>query len=610
MKLPRKQLLLGTAAVMVAVFAALTFLGRSSDDGSEQPTTLTADGLPIYLQWRPGSSQTYDFLVDSGFRIMMPGASSGQSMRVHLKGVLDFRTLEVSPGEALIGMRLSSVDMLIGGVSDPDTNRALMEPFRVRFAASGLPIAFEFPGAVSAELRGVLENLVRMFQVEIRNSDTWVAQEPSAAGVYEAAYVRTSSSQIRKTKQGYVASTAASADSKPGIASNESIRIEAQQDWISGMTVDETFESRDPSGLAMEVSNHATLVARAMSPAMAATAADSWSFVAMAMPDVADQGKVPGLVLSPEEAEKQLRAGITTLDATDEGRSLQVHRLSELLLIDGALPFVLLETMREQDLTDRTRADLYLALELAGSPQAQAALTSVFTDPTWSQIDGMRAIVALRDVTNPTEDTLAALRTAALTGQASDDYIGGTAALALGSLGSSLNASNDPNYASLRADLSYGAFSASDPHQRAVFIRALGNTGDPSLQPEIVPLLDDPSPLVRGAAAETLGRLGSNEVANELVGHFDQETSSEVRGAIAGALKDWEEPSPAAMQSIRTAVLAEIDENARYQMALLLANNLTRFPDNSIVLEDLLRVEQSQRIRQQVADLLVEAKKP
>jgi len=601
------KLLLGAAVLALAVLGTLTFLERSRVETAAPRSEAT----PLDLRWRTGTSQTYDVRVDSSLRMNMPGLSSAKSMTVRMEGVLEFRTLEAGPSEALVGMRLSAMEMRIAGASDPDTNRALTLPFRVRFASSGLPVAFEFPGNLTADLREVIENLVRMFQVAMQDGETWVAQESNASGVYEAAYLRTAPTRVEKAKQRYVSSTAATADPVTEIASNESIRIDANRDWIAAMTVDETVRSGELNSPSVLVTNHATLELRNGSAANAAVASDAWSFVAKPAPDNVDRAQDTVPALSREEAEKQLRAGLAALDAAVEDRSTWVHRLRDLILMDGTLPFVLLEAMKSQQFTDETRADLYLVFQLAGSPEAQAALGSVVMDTTWSPQDALRAVVALGGVTSPTGDTLAALWNTALVGQPSGDrrHLASTAALALGRLGNGLYSAEDASYSTMRADLLDGALSAPDPHQCAVFLHALGNTADPSLRSDIVPFLNDPAPGIRSAAAETLGRLGTNEiVADELMLRFEQERSSTVRGAIAEALLSWEEPSLPATESIRAAIQVESDEDARYNMARFLAQNLATFPENRVVLENLLRTEQSQRIRQKVAEMLVAAK--
>jgi HEAT repeat protein len=109
---------------------------------------------------------------------------------------------------------------------------------------------------------------------------------------------------------------------------------------------------------------------------------------------------------------------------------------------------------------------------------------------------------------------------------------------------------------------------------------------------------------VRSAAAKTLGRLGADTSAQQLLQIATSETNGEVRASLVGALAAAPDPPPAAIEWASVSIRTEPDENARYNMALLLGSNLENFPGNRAVLEALLEVEQSRRIRQQVADML------
>jgi HEAT repeat protein len=539
-------------------------------------------------------------------QINTAGASAAQAMRVRMRCVLDLLTLEASPKAALVGMRLSSVELQVAGNSDPETNRALAVPFRVRFASGGLPEKFEFPAGVTAQHRGMLENLVRMFQVAMREGEAWVAQESNASGAYEAAYLRTAPSRVEKIKRRFVGSPSAPAFSGADIASKEAFRIDPQRDWIAAMTVDETL--RTQGRLAMEITNHATLELRPS--AHAAGSPETWGFVAAARPAPAEPATPPLPKLSREEASRRLLAEVSALDAAREGRSASIHRLRDLLRADAELPAALLEKMKTLEVTDRTRADLYLAFELAGTPPAQVALASVVADTTWSTRDALRAIVALGGVARPIPETLTALWTTVQSAPSSGDrsQLASTATFALGSLGKAMIFVEDPDYASLRARLLAGALSGTNTEQRADFVHALGNTREPSLARDIVPLLNDAAPAVRRAAAQSLGMLGTNQVADELMSRFNEERSSAVRGAIAESLASWTAPPAPAVASIRAAIRTEPDENTRFNMARLLGKNLATFPENRAVLQDLLRTEQSKRIRQQVAEALAAGK--
>jgi hypothetical protein len=58
------------------------------------------------------------------------------------------------------------------------------------------------------------------------------------------------------------------------------------------------------------------------------------------------------------------------------------------------------------------------------------------------------------------------------------------------------------------------------------------------------------------------------------------------------------------MAMFRQTVRSEADENTRYNITVLLSNNLDKFPENESVLRDIIRNEPSQRIRQQAANAL------
>ncbi|MFT5400029.1 MAG: hypothetical protein ACI8XW_002835 [Gammaproteobacteria bacterium] len=605
MSLPKYRLTLAVAASLLLGLVLALLIDQTNDTVSVAIAPSPTE-IPLEIQWRAGTSQHYELLADTNIKINVSGVSALQNIHTRLTASLEFKTLEAGSTDVLVGMRLTDVNMQVNNISNPDINRGLLQPFRVRYLSSGLPVSFEFPATITAEHRSLIENLIRTFQVVLKPGERWLAQEPNSSGIYNAEYVRSTPSRIQKTKQGFISLDSMMAKASSGISSKETFQITANQSWLSEMEVEETLKIDDPEGFSVVATNHATLLARS-STATAATI--SWNFIdAPPPPEMAN--RPPALSLA--EAEKEMRSGITALDGATERRAKFVHRLRDLILMDESLPFTLLEAMKTQLLTDRTLSDLYLVLELAGSPQAQAALTSVYVDPSWSPVDATRAIIALGAVEKPTDDTLTVLWGTALGGPSNDERrdVAGTAALALGTIGKGLRVNEDDSYSQFRAGLLDGAMTAADTHQRAVFLHALGNTGDPdpTISRDIVSLINNSEPEIREATARTIGRLGSNEVAGQLVQQLEQEKDSVVRSSLAKALVSWDQPTAPAMATVRSMILIERDEDARLNMARVLGENLSAFPDNKKPLQELLNTDKSKRIRQYIAEVFVAAK--
>ena len=569
-----------------------------------QPAVVATD---FELHWHEGIAQRYRVSTDSSMQ--MGGSGAGQSLHVQFDAMLDALTLEKAAHGALVGMQLASVELHINDQTDDGTNRALEQPFRVRFSDGGMPTAFEFPQGISQQNRLTLENLVRMFQVTAGKGEIWMAQEHNGTGSYEAVYRRVDADTVHKQKQKFVSGPTQDILTGALIDSNESIRVVPGNDWLQSMSVDETLKASSKGVPALTVANHATierdLTAR---PALSAAALQ---FEAVEQKSAALSLVKPTIPnISPAEARKRILAALPALDAATEGRTTWIHQLRDLLQVDPAMPGVLLEAMRTGNFSDRTRADLYLAFELAGTDSAQSALVSVINDTSWSTRDALRAIVALGGVKQPSDVTVSALWNTARSQPYDSDSTDrvSTATFALGSLGKTMNANQDPNYAGLRDDLLSGALSSSTITQRSNYTLAIGNTHDTSLTQDVMGLLNDDAEDVRRAAAIALGQLDTNQAASSLMQKLGHEPSGEVRSAITESLTAWSDPTPQAMATIRNALPNEIDESARYNMARLLANNLDKFPENKGTLQKLLLTEQSKRIRQNVANALAAEK--
>lgn len=610
MKLRVKHLI---AVVGVALSLALVsgvvwqfYLGhRTIDENENSRVTDNESVVPedgVQLQWRLGASQHYKLQTDSSMTLNADQAMTTPSLTVKIESDLAFQTLEVGEHFAVAGLQLSSVDMNINGESKQQVNEALSVPFRVRFSTSGLPESFDFSELVTSENRLILENLVRMFQVDWQLGETWVTRESTALGSYSATYHRKQPLQISKTKHNFSGLPDQPMFIGAMITSNETIAIDREFDWVSKINSSETVITSGQNGPAMKILNEASLTL--LADVKTAPNENRWSFDASAPPsNNAVESNLASL--TPAEARRRLLAEVDSLNNAAEGRIVFIHRIRDLLKANELQPDVLLETMQTDDLSDRTRADVYLALELADTIDSQTALTSVMMDPAWSNRDALRAIVALGGVDEPSDTSLDTLWMLTQNNQTDNDArLASTATFALGTLGKTMRLAEHPAYADHTSRLLDGAMGAATDLERANYVHAIGNTQDEALAESMSVLLQDQSSMVRRATAQSLGAIGPDQVANKLLSQLVKEANGSVRGAIAEAMQNWTTPTPDAVLTVRNLLPTEVDENARLHMAMFLGENLSTFPESEQLLRQLLRVEQSKNVRQKVAETL------
>ena len=577
-------------AVLAVVLVATTqALGPPRPDGSSALSVGNA------LRWSEGRVQRYSVDIRSSMRLPSVAEAQAPSLDVGLVADLELATLEAGAGGALVGLQLSSVQLKIGPSEDLASDRSLDAPFRVRFVSGGVPSDFEFPSEVAADDRQILENLVRMFQVTMADdAKEWVAKETNGSGTFEAQYRREGLDTIRKTKMRFEPAASSPLLAAARVDSQEIIRIGTAHDWLTQMEVNETLRNERSPQAGIEIVSSGKLLYKGEGPTLKQRGA--WAFVtAPTAPLAADESPAPLI----GDAQRRLTDAVAALDAVSKGRGPLIHRLRDLVREHGELADRLLEVMRAKSVSDRTVADLYLVLELAGTVSAQSALASVLRDRSWSTKDTLRALVALADVEEPNEDTLVILWE---TASREDRSVASTAMYALGSVGRTLKRAERTDYTALRDQLRRGAAQASEAGRRAAFVQALGNTRDEAVTDDLASWLDDPASSVRRAAALSLGRVGRAGTAEVLVARFAEERSSEVRGAIAESMTAWPHVDSSSVDVISTALASESDERARFRMARFMAAHLSKYPEYRSQLTDMAKEEPSKRIRETIEE--------
>ncbi|RDH80706.1 MAG: hypothetical protein DIZ80_16905 [endosymbiont of Galathealinum brachiosum] len=566
---------------------------------------------PHVIHWQVGVSQRYRVVMDSSSRLNMFGTSDSQNVQVSIRSLLDMVTLEAGKDNTRVGMQLSDVRINISGQSDPEMNQMLELPFRVQFTAGGVPEKFEFSEGLTGQEQSMLENIVRTFTISIpkqskpeksrpEGKQNWVVKEKNASGEYLATYQRVSSTQLEKNKHDFVVLSSSPMLNKATITSKESIQLNERFSWITSMTVDETIQTPGKNGPTLHINNHAQV--NFVSSNQVSIHKDRWSFIAATRQPILLKPAKAIPQLSQQEARRKLIDEVPALDAAVEARSKRIHILRDLLRVDGTMPEILLEQMQTRKLSDRTRADLFLALELAATDEAQAALTQVMTSADWSTRDALRAAVALAGINEPSVETVKALWDTAYTER---PQISNTATYTLGSIGGNMKVANNPDYPALRDELISGANNNSNTQQQTTFIYALGNTRDTEVVSNVSTFLDNDQPAIRRAAALSLGLMSSEQSAKALTSRFELERNSQVREAMADSLSRLPLTNTSEMMaSISKAIQTETYESARYSMANFMGSNLAKHPEYKPVLQNLIRTEPSKRVRQIIGDAL------
>ena len=591
------RIVLGIMVVLGAV-AGWQLQGKTHQNLVEENTTQTHSEGWV---WQTGLPQRYQLTINSSMSFRTTAAQLNQDMQVKLQAALDTLALNANGTEALVGMRLSDLALTISGQSDPEMNAMLQKPFRVHFVAGGVPQTFEFSEGLTAQEQSLLKNIITTFTVSMPETKAeWSSYEQQASGSYQAHYQQLSSHAFKKSKHYFVASSSSPMLAKAIIESEENFAISAGQNWLSSMQVEESLMTQATSDPVIAISNYASLsVAKGTT---ANLSSHLWNFTAAAPVPLPNQQTTALTQMTPAQMRQKLLTHLQQLDVALQGRSQQIHHIKDLLQVDASMPTVLLEQLQTQNLDDRTRADLYLALELAGTVESQAALTSVIANPQWSSRDALRATVALAGISNPSPQTLEILWQTTIS---DNNQLAATAAYTLGSMGSRMNEDNHPDYLTLRNELLSNANSSHNAQQRASYIYALGNTRDPEVVVDMANFLDDQQPAVRQAAAKSLGLMPSQEAADMLISRFNNEASSAVRGAMAESLTTLPlEDASQPMAAMNQMMFRENDEKTRLSMVAFMAKNLDRYPQYKTNLQALARQEPSKRIRQTINEAL------
>jgi hypothetical protein len=175
---------------------------------------------------------------------------------------------------------------------------------------------------------------------------------------------------------------------------------------------------------------------------------------------------------------------------------------------------------------DAVAGTLIDALGHAGSAAAQKSLAGLANDSGTPGFTRFQSLRALSFGARPTDDNVAAHKALF-----EDPGLGAQAHFGLGSLIHQMLEAGEPDRASeALAALIDDLQSATDPREKVLILRALGNAGHPATIAVIQPLLRDGDALVRAEALLALRRISGEDVDAMIAWQIQHDPEVRVRG--------------------------------------------------------------------------------
>lgn len=580
---PRRAVLAIAAVVAVAVVAALA-LWRLSGGASVPPAppagpapvaarpaptapvrpapalpappAASTDVLPAY---RVGMQATYDVLLTSATSFEL-GESMHQQLkdvRVELSGRWTVTVVAVDDDEVHLAATLGAPRFTLSPESDvPEmeaTRRGLASRHYFTVSARGTVQATHFPKGADPMARSLLKSVIATAQVTLpeTRSDAWQVEEQAQEGEVLVAYGRLpgDGASLEKRVVRYVRVAALGGPVPAGEVGAYTIsgRAELGVDafgWLATRDGQETLRVA-PEGGMLTVEERRTsrfvLRQRREAPELALDFQRDWPHLEtstlvdvqrlLSNQDAVDRAWVDGASLSSLLA--ALRATVPG-EAGAQARAMLVPRLAALLRLEPRQAAEL-ATLARQEGDTQTSQTILAALSSAGTPEAQQALVDLGGDPTLPRLERLRAVGLLGLSKTPVAGSGAALEGWL---SSEDRDVADTSALALGNHVKRRQEDGGAVATAETADLVQALIKALEaaqtPEERTLYLKALGNTGDPRAVPAIVAQLATDNVSVRAAAIWALRFMPGAEVDALLVEALTKDPALAPRQAVVG----------------------------------------------------------------------------
>ncbi len=472
---------------------------------------------------------------------------------------LRFRAVEPRKGGMFVALALDEIEANAGTLDLPaDVRRELTTPFYGVLAPECRFVELAFGRTVSDDvvnrIQGVVQSLSLAIDPDPRKR-VWASREHDAVGQYAARYKRPdlTASQIVKVRQNYLRTHPTIGFSTKEsllvrvVDSRAPVTLDDDHGWLSQFESREHLQILRTSGSMVADLKSTLRLERtdedAESIALARTDADlRWRkpsdpplFVLPRKPDPPLAMKTMPLEVALAEYTSIMRSGADGVVAKG------ADYLALYLRARPAMAFELIRMLQRQAIPADLESTIYLGLELAGTPEAHDALIEGLSDDHVSR-NRSRAAAALPDISEPSIKTLQALTETARNAESEspDDtrLVRNSATFAIGTLEQRTRTS-DPALAQQALATLRGTLStASGDQQQVAALAAIGNSGNPALLTDVMPLLKANERLVRAHAVQAMGHMEPAANQDIFKGLIAREPDAQIRGTIAVTYAD------------------------------------------------------------------------
>jgi len=509
---------------------------------------------------------------------MNPGAllvgrqASGKTAtsEVGLSGRLRISAVEPRATGMLMALALDDLDATSASGLLSDSERTQMTtPFYAVLDRDCSFSSFGFQSGVEDDVVNRLQGLLQALSLSVQHDPqkrSWVSKEHDAVGQYTARYTQSpdDSHALDKRRQAYLRTHAANgygikeAMVVNVLDSEAPFTLDDDFAWIEKLESRERLQVARAKGGAVVAELNTTLsLEHSKEDAPEIELVSSWSELRWRKTSASPLIAAPRLPEPPSAfklmpLEAALSEYTNIMTSGDASASLKAADFLALYL--RARPEMAAELMKlleNQAVPPELESTIYLGLELAGTPEARAALISGLSEAHPSR-NRARAAAALPDIKQPNLETLNALaQTAhAAVGESPDDtrLVRNAASYAMGTLERRTRESNPELADRAKSELQRTLSNARDPQQQAAALDAIANSGNASLLRDVKPLMSSQEPLVRAHAIEAMGHMEPQANKDLFASLIQNEPDPKLRGAIAATYAEQarraQQPSP------------------------------------------------------------------